>query len=695
MAVSTVELIVNAARAINPLKRVTRETKKLEGAVKNANGRLRDAKGRFVATGNAAKKASGGVNSLSTAVKGLFIGLSAIEAAKFVFFKTAELQTQTKSLQVLTGSLEDAEGIIKSLQGFAAITPFTSEELIDTAKRLKAFGFETDELVGIVSRLGDVAGATGADLGGIATAFGQIQAKGRLQGEELLQLQERGVDLQGTLRKEYNLTKEEFKKALESGRINAEAVSFALRKLTDEGGKYANGAIAQSDTLSGRFSTLVDNISAIARRIGEVLTPAVDGLLKSLNESLAAFNALIAVSGSAAVTQANIKLALPGGDAQDLLEIAGVLKALPKDPANKELAAQLKTIGANQLDVIANFGILMRESGRQLPEAYQTALDAAKELMSIDVKLTKKAGARPDLDDPRITQTQTSLSPEEQARKAGAERLQALQDQALIVSGITEEERTMLTLETKIAAINRMRNVLGDKLAEKLIAAEQNLVRQKIVAQSLTQEEKNRMAVADKLAQEMQKQKEFAAQIGQTIKEGITNSILDAVEGSKSLGESLSGILRQLGGMFLSAGIGSFGTGGQAGSGLLGAIKFAEGGVVNKPTNALIGEGGEPEYVIPQSKMRESMSRYSRGSRGGGVIPDNRGGSASGDGGVAVAAPIDVRYTVERINSVDYVTADQFQSGMQSAAAQGAQRGEQNTLKRLQMSGSTRRRLGM
>jgi len=122
---------------------------------------------------------------------------------------------------------------------------------------------------------------------------------------------------------------------------------------------------------------------------------------------------------------------------------------------------------------------------------------------------------------------------------------------------------------------------------------------------------------------------------------------------------------------------------------------FNQGGVVSQPTLGLVGEGGEPEYIIPASKMRESMSRYSRGSRGGGVIPSDGGSSASGDGGVAVAAPIDVRYTVERINSVDYVTADQFQSGMQSAAAQGAQRGEQNTLKRLQMSGGTRKRLGL
>ena len=64
-------------------------------------------------------------------------------------------------------------------------------------------------------------------------------------------------------------------------------------------------------------------------------------------------------------------------------------------------------------------------------------------------------------------------------------------------------------------------------------------------------------------------------------------------------------------------------------------------------------------------------------------------------GGAAVAAPIDVRYTVERINSVDYVTADQFQAGMRQAASQGAKQGEQQTLKRLQMSSSTRKRVGM
>ena len=125
-------------------------------------------------------------------------------------------------------------------------------------------------------------------------------------------------------------------------------------------------------------------------------------------------------------------------------------------------------------------------------------------------------------------------------------------------------------------------------------------------------------------------------------------------------------------------------------------LSFASGGYASGPTRALVGEGGQGEYIIPEGKMRESMARYSRGARGASVVPDSGvSGTSSEGGGAAVAAPIDVRYTVERINSVDYVTADQFQDGMRRAANQGAKQGEQQTLKRLQMSSSTRKRVGM
>lgn len=233
---------------------------------RNAVSKLREVQSQAGATERA-------FNGVAAAAGKLALALGALQAFKFVFAKTAELESQTRSLEVLTGSAEKAGKIIKELQQLGAVTPFTSTELIDSAKRLQAFGVEADKVVETTKRLADVSGATGAELQGLVTAYGQVQAKGRLQGEELLQFQERGVALQEELRKMYGLSGEEFQKALEKGRIGSEAVEVAIKRLTEAGGKYANGAIAQSDTLNGRLSTLQDSIQVLAQTIGKTLAP--------------------------------------------------------------------------------------------------------------------------------------------------------------------------------------------------------------------------------------------------------------------------------------------------------------------------------------------------------------------------------------------------------------------------------------
>jgi tape measure domain-containing protein len=209
MAVSVVDIQVNATGATQQLRAVQ------QGAV---------------ATDRA-------VSGLIGTVRKISIALGVMQAVKFVFAKTAELESQTRSLEVLTGSAEKAKQIIVELQQLGAVTPFTSTELIDSAKRLQAFGVEADKVVETTRRLADVSGATGAALQGLVTAYGQVQAKGRLQGEELLQFQERGVALQGELQKMYGLSGEELRKALEKGRISAEAVEVAIIRLTDVGGQ--------------------------------------------------------------------------------------------------------------------------------------------------------------------------------------------------------------------------------------------------------------------------------------------------------------------------------------------------------------------------------------------------------------------------------------------------------------------------
>ena len=254
-----------------------------------AVSKLRQVQGQAQQT----ERAFGGI---AAAVGKLAIAFAGIQAARFVFVKAAELESQTRSLQVLTGSAEKAKQIIKELQQLGAVTPFTSTELIDSAKRLQAFGVEADKVVETTKRLADVSGATGAELSGLVTAYGQVQAKGRLQGEELLQFQERGVALQAELRKMYGLSGEEFQKALEKGRIGSEAVEVAILRLTSAGGKYANGAIAQSDTLNGKLSTLQDSFEQLARNIGTFFAPVFKFLIDGINAFLDRVNNGLRVS---------------------------------------------------------------------------------------------------------------------------------------------------------------------------------------------------------------------------------------------------------------------------------------------------------------------------------------------------------------------------------------------------------------
>lgn len=123
---------------------------------------------------------------------------------------------------------------------------------------------------------------------------------------------------------------------------------------------------------------------------------------------------------------------------------------------------------------------------------------------------------------------------------------------------------------------------------------------------------------------------------------------------------------------------------------------FADGGLVTSPTMGMIGEGGQPEYIIPASKMRTAMGRYAAGARGAAVIPGNdKAQTGETGGGIATMEPIDVRYSIERINNVDYVTADQFQRGMAQAAQQGAVQGERRAMRSLKNSAATRRGVGI
>ena len=120
---------------------------------------------------------------------------------------------------------------------------------------------------------------------------------------------------------------------------------------------------------------------------------------------------------------------------------------------------------------------------------------------------------------------------------------------------------------------------------------------------------------------------------------------------------------------------------------------LAEGGYVTGPTKALVGEGGEPEYVIPESKMTGAMNRWNGGTRGGNVVSGADSGSGGEGSGFMSSAPTNVIINggVTQMGNTDYIRKDEIPS----IVAQASKQGEAMTLRRLQMSPGTRRKLGM
>ncbi len=107
--------------------------------------------------------------------------------------------------------------------------------------------------------------------------------------------------------------------------------------------------------------------------------------------------------------------------------------------------------------------------------------------------------------------------------------------------------------------------------------------------------------------------------------------------------------------------------------------KFADGGVVNGPTLAMVGEGGEREYIIPESKMGRASANYMSGARGGAVIPAFANGGVVGssrasqgrNSTVTIKPQISIQTgPVMQMNGTNYVTMQDLGRAVQIGVRQ-------------------------
>ncbi|WP_066017380.1 tape measure protein [Endozoicomonas atrinae] len=247
-------------------ERVAQELRETSAAFQKASNRAKEASKSFRRSGlknitKDAQQASSGISRLTrrfagliAAGAGLYIIKRGIESILTTGDKFERLSVQ---LEAIMGSMAEGERALAWIKDFTRSTPFQLEEVSEAFVRLKAFGL--DPMDGTMQAIVDQASKLGGGmerLNGITLAVGQAWAKQKLQGEEILQLVERGVPVWELLEKATGKNVQELQKLSSAGKLGRDTIALLIAEI----GKSAEGAAAKNmSLLSGYVSNLKDS----------------------------------------------------------------------------------------------------------------------------------------------------------------------------------------------------------------------------------------------------------------------------------------------------------------------------------------------------------------------------------------------------------------------------------------------------
>ena len=191
----------------------------------------------------------------------------------------AQAEHTSVAFTTLVGSEEKAAGILKEINDFAAKTPYGNLDLIDNAKTMLNFGVQADKVNGYLRQLGDIAAGDKNKLGSLSLVFGQVASAGKMSGQDLLQFINAGFNPLKELEKMTGKTYAELQDMMSKGQIGFDAVAAAINHATSAGGAFAGMSDKLSQTISGKFSTLVGNVQQAAVDMFNEIKPIVNDIM--------------------------------------------------------------------------------------------------------------------------------------------------------------------------------------------------------------------------------------------------------------------------------------------------------------------------------------------------------------------------------------------------------------------------------
>lgn len=188
---------------------------------------------------------------------------------------SANMEQTQVAFEVFLGSADKAKKLLGEIEQMAAVTPFTFDDLKDAGQLLANFGVAGDDLISTMSAIGETSAGNAERFQRLALAYGQVIAKGRLMGQEALQMTNAGFSPLAEISRTTGRGMRELGDAMERGEVSVAMLRDSFISASSKGGMFHGMMVKQSQTLIGLLSTLHDNAAMMARAFGDALVPAI------------------------------------------------------------------------------------------------------------------------------------------------------------------------------------------------------------------------------------------------------------------------------------------------------------------------------------------------------------------------------------------------------------------------------------
>lgn len=285
------------------------------------------------------------------------LAAAAVGAGAFALSTASAAETSEMAFTTMLGSAEAARDMLDELASFAAHTPFELSGLTTATQQLLAYGFTAEEIIPMLTAVGDATAALGTGQQGIEAvtrALGQMQTRGKVTAEEMLQLTEAGIPAWEYLARAIGTDTAGAMEAVSDGAVDAQTGIDALTRGMEE--DFGGMMERQSTTVAGLMSNLADAIeqplmalrdSDAYERFAETLSdlvdaagPFVESLLPHMEKGIDAVSGVLGMAADAMEAFAGMS---EQGQGQ-LIGLVGQVAIL--GPALKVLGPAIRTVGS-------------------------------------------------------------------------------------------------------------------------------------------------------------------------------------------------------------------------------------------------------------------------------------------------------------------------------------------------------------